>query len=394
MNTLASDAVEGPVTVHHSDDELRHLVEHAAHFLPAQGPIEVFVHHNTLHAFEQEPFSQAVISGMKRFDAQPYFSEKEYRRLFTQGRITRDDLEAVLAEDLGPGAHDAFHGLGSRFEIRMSMLLHPLHIGPDAELRWIVAETDAFERFQPGISAESRQQLLNASRDWMRAHQENASHSGSELTESLDRYGAHFTDWKDSAWESFTLHLLWRICLAGTGVEQESRSSRQFIRRRDLFLRATGEDVDRDVHDVLIRFTAGFIDQGYCGWTLPLRDEGFFRSFCTMYANCGCVCSRSLPALGQELARILKQNVTPETSVQESLAALEIPESDWEEFIVQTLLSIRGWAGMIHQLESGVDWVVHPIPAGSLLQFLAVQLLLERFILQDISQAHLGCCEN
>jgi hypothetical protein len=30
---------------------LRQAVEHAAHLLPMQGPIGVFVHHNTLHAF-------------------------------------------------------------------------------------------------------------------------------------------------------------------------------------------------------------------------------------------------------------------------------------------------------------------------------------------------------
>ena len=42
-------------------EKLRQAVDHVAHFLPKQGPIGVFVHHNTLHAFEELPFEQAVI---------------------------------------------------------------------------------------------------------------------------------------------------------------------------------------------------------------------------------------------------------------------------------------------------------------------------------------------
>ena len=33
-------------------DRLAKAIEHAAHYLPAQGPISVCIHHNTLHAFE------------------------------------------------------------------------------------------------------------------------------------------------------------------------------------------------------------------------------------------------------------------------------------------------------------------------------------------------------
>ena len=42
-----------------SRERLLHAIEHAAHFLPAQGPITVFIHHNTLHAFEDLPFDEA-----------------------------------------------------------------------------------------------------------------------------------------------------------------------------------------------------------------------------------------------------------------------------------------------------------------------------------------------
>ena len=55
--------------------ELATAIERAAHLLPAQGPIDVFVHHNTLHAFEDQNFDDAVADGLKTFDASPYWPE-------------------------------------------------------------------------------------------------------------------------------------------------------------------------------------------------------------------------------------------------------------------------------------------------------------------------------
>ena len=57
---------------------LGHVIEHAAHVLPAQGPITVFIHHNTLHAFEDLPFGEAVKKAARVFGCQPYLSEDRW----------------------------------------------------------------------------------------------------------------------------------------------------------------------------------------------------------------------------------------------------------------------------------------------------------------------------
>ena len=77
-------------------DRLRCAVEHAAHLLPMQGPIGVFVHHNTLHAFEHLSFEEAVIQAAQLFGAEPYMSEAAYRAELARGRIQLVDVDAVL----------------------------------------------------------------------------------------------------------------------------------------------------------------------------------------------------------------------------------------------------------------------------------------------------------
>jgi hypothetical protein len=91
-------------------DHLAHLIEHAAHFLPAQGPINVFIHHNTLHALEELPFEQAVATGAQIFGCQPYLAEDQYRKHLGSGRIRPEDISAVLLDDLGESA-DVLVGL-------------------------------------------------------------------------------------------------------------------------------------------------------------------------------------------------------------------------------------------------------------------------------------------
>ena len=72
------------------------LVEGASHLLPGQRPIESFVHHNTLHCYEELPFEQAVVTAAQRFGAQAFMPEAKFREAWQSSRILDRDIDLVL----------------------------------------------------------------------------------------------------------------------------------------------------------------------------------------------------------------------------------------------------------------------------------------------------------
>lgn len=365
---------------------LEHAIERAAHLLPSQGPITVFVHHNTLHAFEDLPFDEAVRKGAEVYGHHPYLPEDFYRDELTRGRIRAGDLAAALLDDLGDEADRLIGFMGTRYHLRLAMLDRPLRVGSDAELRWLVAETDALRRFRGEAPPDVRRRLIEGARQWaarLKADGEFKADSrrrGREGPASpFSRFDASsMKSWPPETWESFTLHALWRICRGGVhGLARSSQHPPHPVRHRDLLLAATGHDADLPVHEALIRLCAAFLDQGFAGWTLPDREAGFFRAFASLYREARPVKPwlRGLPA---EIRRIEQAGLTPIESIDESLHLMGVADAEREEFVAQALLALRGWAGMIRQMETNAEWTAHPAPAGTLVEYLAVRLILER----------------
>ena len=63
------------------------VIDRLAHLLPAQGPISIFIHHNTLHAFEHLPFEEAVVRAGEQLRCEPFLPESRYRDKLASGRI-------------------------------------------------------------------------------------------------------------------------------------------------------------------------------------------------------------------------------------------------------------------------------------------------------------------
>jgi uncharacterized protein len=380
-------------------ERLQHVVEHAAHLLPAQGPITVFIHHNTLHAFEDHRFHEAVAQGSKVFGCHAYLSEDRYRDEFAKGRICDEDLEAILRHDLGLHADELVLPGCRRIDLRLSMLRHPLRVAPSAELRWFIAEMDALRQFRTDAPAGVRQRFLDETRHWVMRDLRTLANSRQTDLEARDpvlalveQFGVGSIDnWSAANWEAFSLQALWRVARAGVHhVPSRPSTSVPSLRPRDWLLAATGEDTDLVVQDLLVRFCAAFLDQGLATCPLPNREQGFFRSFCALYRQPGTPPDGWRRDLAREIGRLETMHASPLDCILESLEELGIAESNWEEFISQSLLVLRGWGGMVRQMELRADSVVLPAPTGSLLEFLAVRLLLDRLAWKHLAERSLG----
>jgi uncharacterized protein YbcC (UPF0753/DUF2309 family) len=390
-----------------ADPSLLHLEQalaQAAHLLPGQGPIRVFIHHNPLHAFEDLPFHEAVQKGAEIFGCHPYLPELRYRDKLARGRIRVTDLQAALREDLGSRGDEPILQMGTRLELRLAMLLYPLRLAPTGELRWFVARHDALKSFRDAAPPLLREAFVEETRHWIQRDLQGANTSSKStpggrdhqfrvwLSRLLARFGASSLErWSEKTWEKVALQVLWRICRDGIqSLPTPAPPPPPSVRHRDLLLAATGQDSDLLVHDLLVRFCAAFLDQGLSHWPLPCRDQGLLQAFCVLYRPRGGPPDSWLRGLSGELTRLESTGLGPAQSIVESLHRLGVPEGEWDQFIPATLLALRGWAGMIYQLETRGDRSAHPAPAGSLVEFLAVRLILECLAVGHVAAEALG----
>lgn len=389
----------------HRLEHLQHAIEHAAHLLPAQGPITVFIHHNTLHAFEDLPFDEGVQAGAKVFGCHPYLPEERYRSDLSRGRIRLEDLVDVLREDLEARAAERLPVHGTRFDLQLAMLQYPLRFAPDVELRWFIADTDALNRIRSEAPPAIHEQMIETTRHWVMRDVRDGSvndptrHASRTergirdmLADLFQQFGASSIEtWDSRTWEAFSLHVLWRICRHGVhGIRTFDSPVPPPVRHRDLLWEVAGADTDRLINEPLIRFCAAFLDQGFTHWHLPYRELGFYRAFCKLYRQPVGPPDAWLHGLSRELGRLEDAGIGPLDSILESFDILGIDEPEWESFISATLLALRGWAGMIQQVEIRSDSVAHAIPQGSLVEFLAIRLILKRLALTSMSRQALG----
>lgn len=342
-------------------DTLEQMIAAAVRFLPPQGPIDSFVALNPLHGFENLPFEEAVVRAGRLYRGQPFLPESDYREELGRQRIRVSDVEAVLAADLGERAASPLAGgRTTLIQLHRQLLLHGVKLESDSAVRWTLTESDAIERLRDDLEPQDRARLLESA---VEAAETNRDRDGLVASE------------------------LWHACVESTsGNRPTVMHRRPPIRHRDLILAVRPTlDTDAAVHPLLIRMTAAYLDQGVAAWPMPDRDRGLLAAVAGVYSgSLGPVepWSRRVPARLRSIRATLDNGRDLRTValdvIEHELTHLGIPESAWPDYLAETLVALRGWAGMIRQLEDRPDRApVQPLPVR-IVDFLALRLVLDR----------------
>jgi uncharacterized protein len=317
-------------------DPLGNVLARARGILPDQGPIGVFIHHNTLHAFQHETFHVGVQAGAAFLGARPYPELAQFRAWFRSGRIAACDLDAELDAALAARGDDRLAiGLTRRALWRL-LMVDTEDDADEAGMRFLV-DVAATPPCDPRLLAGARRCV---------------ERSGARLPPPVPAPRRH----------------------------------------RDVLLALGGADVDEIVHPELVRLCASFLDQGQAAVALPHRREGFLRAVAYL-ADSGFPMPSRCPGVAADLRAVLAAGQTATGVIQASLRALDVQATDVDDYLLAVALVLPGWAGMFARLEQ------HPTEShGSpttLRDYLAVRLLLERRAVERVAQevgAPIGWC--
>lgn len=320
-------------------DLLHHALEHATHYLPAQGPIGVFVHHNTLHAFQHMPFEEAVTKAAEIFDAEPYLSESVYQEHRKNGRILDQDIDSVLSRE--PDT-TILNGRLTRRELRRALLIPGVRRVNHGNLTWQIEEGNFIKQFRQDLPPTAARAL------------------------ACDQPGK-----------------LWDVCqsrykaIPHLPAKPPTRPAESIKISHEV-------DLDEVVNPVLVRLVSSYLDQGLAYWPMPSRDKGLLGATRALFTS---TALSELPVLLQGLRAEFgsQSSMNAEQVVLHQLGMLGVPVGACEPLIRGELLALPGWAGMIHCLEVDPLLAPHERPTFSLMEFLAVRLTLLAVALKNIN---------
>lgn len=332
--------------IHETGDLLQLAVDHARHLLPSQGPIGVFVHHNTLHSFQDTPFEEAVITAAKLYGAEPFLPETDYIAAYKAGRIHKNDIDYVLATDLK--SNGAAAGLDVS-TLRSQMLVPGVTRFDVNNLRWLRDECRFVKTIRSDIDEQTREKVCEG-----RPEDVAAARLILTIQEKLRVVPERV----------LTLP-------AKTTPGLRLRYSTAAITERKAHI-----DIKTKTLPLLVRLAACFVDQGVAYWPMTGREDGFFKASLTILANRG-VAPHGLQNLSSLAAAVLQGGVDATDYVKSQINDLGIPESCIEVWITDTLLELPGWAGMFNMLELQPNLAPYVGLNTRLIDFVAVKLLIE-----------------
>ncbi|MBF0212930.1 MAG: DUF2309 domain-containing protein [Magnetococcales bacterium] len=373
---------------------IRAALHHLEHLVPGQASITDFVHHNTLHGFQHLPFPQALAEARRWSGIYGYWPSERFRALVAEGRIDREDLWAVIADDAALRA-DQPVGATTRGTLIGLKLLHDIGPISPRQLAWEIEEREALSRVRAGVDETMAARVVAS----------DPARGVEELWRAcLERFGLSHHDWFRE--ERLDLASEEEHPFAGEAESGEDPEAQQRVISairaeagrmwlalsgrvggeltfRGLLLQVTGEDLLERIRPYLLRFLSAFLDLGMAVWPLPERSAGFYRAWKGRAAREMWQVLEEMPDWREQLAELPDD---AQEAIEFCLVRLGLPEDRWEGYLERLALELPGWSGMVVWREQ------RPGYGGSearvtLIDYLAVRLVLERLFAMRLCRA-------
>lgn len=348
---------------HSNERDIHSLLERIAHLLPTQGPIDVFIHHNTLHAFEHLSFEDAVREAAQVYGAESFLPEQRYLTEYRAGRITDHDLRHIIKSlnPTGPSLGEFnFHEIIKRF-----LLVAPPVEGFQ-EVKWLLREAS---------NAIAPQEIDSSSLiAWLTTHgacvnRRDALHKiNFEAAESLEAILAGIPRNPEVTMQERTI--LWAATLLAVAeswkTEERKRPDPNCV------------ILDEMINPLVIRFCEEYLDLGFSNQLMPDRHEGMLACFLRMVDVAHFGIPRWLEPLRRSVSRYRVEPSAVDNLVTRLLEDLGVAEGARYDYLLREALSLKGWAGYVALSERRPDLLhgqeneIKP----RLCEYIAIRLLL------------------
>lgn len=380
------------------EQQLQQLIAHLDHVLPAQAPLQDFVHHNTLHGLQHLPFNEAIKQSQQITGNTGYLPIKRFRQYYQQGRINDQDLSAVLSKTAEAQADDTVFSRGQhnirKADIYQIVLLHEFKNLSACQLNWEIEENNALTQLQQDISPQSRQRLLQCPQSSEQAVVE-ALWAACLQVLNIDHAVFHPEELQDLNSE----HAERLLDILDPDAQQHSVQVEQLLADKiqtiadALFTRLgkeltiaaliqqlTDEDARQDYHPLLIRYASSWLDQGIASWQPLNPEQGFYRTWKQNAQQDLLGALEDMPDWYEQIES-LPDDAT--ATIVALLTRMGIPKDQWMAYLQQSALDLAGWSGMFLWRHKHPNYQGHSRPVN-MLDYLAVKLALEYLFVQRI----------
>ncbi|MDP3840860.1 MAG: Na-translocating system protein MpsB, partial [Methylococcales bacterium] len=334
---------------------------HLNHVLPAQAPLQNFVHHNTLHGYQHLGFEQALADNYAVTGISGYLPEAQYRQFYAEGRINNADINAALAGRVG-NAHPTMTTITidgkdiKHHDILSIALLVDFSAINVSQFIWQVEELNALSSVQADVPAAIAHSYTaqNIRALWEAILikldlQQAAYHPETLLDLSLEQT----EDWLSVSHSDASIHAQTRQHVA-LEVDELLAQVGNELSLRGLVLALSGKDSLDFVRPKLIRICASVLDEGVAAWHTPNADKlGLYAAWRASTAYDISLFLHELPDWQQIVSSLPADAID---TIILHLTEMEIPKEKWGGYLQRVALELAGWSGMINWREQHPDY--------------------------------------